>query len=636
MLLRLLKLNSYFKFKAIDIALLIMGGILSYFIFFHKLDANSIENWDEARYANSSFEMLQNKNFIVPYYNGSPEIWSVKPPLMNWIQVFFMKIFGPNELAVRLPSAIAALLTMLLIIWFCFRHLNSKQLGYFSALVLITSAGFIGYHVARTGDFDALLTLFTTSLLIFFILYLETEKTKYIYIFGLSILFAGITKGIAGFLFFPALFIIAVLYKKLISILKNKHFYISCISALTLILLLYFLRELQSPGYLKLVWKEELGGRFGTIIEGHQGPWNYYIDNLNIWQFNYWIIPFLLGVLIILFRTNEIVKSKSKIFYSFVIAITLYLFIISKADTKLAWYTAPIFPFISIIAALAITTALSNINLYFNNKVYLKYLFFILLSLIIFYAPLRKIILSNIEVYDDDFQIQASVMRKNNKFKNYKVPYYGYNGVIEFYSKILKSKGINTIVCNPKLLLVNDTVLVGQGKTLEIINANFKYNVIQEERNCNFIVITEIKEYLPVHYNDFENGSENYRSIDFKHSGSYSYLLKNDEYGYGIIISDKVNVKENNSLRINTKYYVSEIKPKIFLVASIEKDNKVFYRYSLGSEFSWAENNNWNSLELEFLIPPVPDDAIIKLYIYNPNKEIVYIDDFYVTIYLNH
>ena len=67
---------------------------------FYSLDHLPIRLFDESRLANSALEMNRNHDFLVVHYKLEPEMWSVKPPLMIWSQVFFMKIVGENELAV--------------------------------------------------------------------------------------------------------------------------------------------------------------------------------------------------------------------------------------------------------------------------------------------------------------------------------------------------------------------------------------------------------------------------------------------------------------------------------------------------------------------------------------------------------
>jgi len=108
-------------------------------------------------------------------------MWNTKPPLLIWVQVFLMRILGVNELAVRLPSAFAAFFTCIVLLIFFRRHLKNFWFGFISILVLVTSYGYIDLHASRTGDYDALLTLFTKLSGLFFFAFCATKNYKHIY-----------------------------------------------------------------------------------------------------------------------------------------------------------------------------------------------------------------------------------------------------------------------------------------------------------------------------------------------------------------------------------------------------------------------------------------------------------------------
>jgi len=76
-------------FKKYVFPIILLG--LVYFPLFFNLDRLPLMPFDEARVAMSSYEMSENYNFLVVHYDGKPEMWSTKPPLTNWAQVFFIK-----------------------------------------------------------------------------------------------------------------------------------------------------------------------------------------------------------------------------------------------------------------------------------------------------------------------------------------------------------------------------------------------------------------------------------------------------------------------------------------------------------------------------------------------------------------
>jgi len=185
--------------------------IIIYFPLFLHLDRLPIFLFDESRLAINAWEMSESGNLLMPTFQGETDMWNTKPPLMIWLQSLSIKLFGVNELAIRLPAAIAALLTVLYIGFFCWKNLNRPILGLMAILVLITTPGYITDHVSRTGDYDALLILFLVLFLFtcFRLPYskVDKEKNKLLILASLWLSLAVLTKGVAGLFFTPAILI---------------------------------------------------------------------------------------------------------------------------------------------------------------------------------------------------------------------------------------------------------------------------------------------------------------------------------------------------------------------------------------------------------------------------------------------
>jgi len=91
---------------------------------------------DEPRFAEASREMLQRKDFIVPWFNGLYRF--DKPPLIYWCQVACYRIFVENEFSARLPSVSFTVATALLLL-FWGRRLGNERVGFRAAILFITS-----------------------------------------------------------------------------------------------------------------------------------------------------------------------------------------------------------------------------------------------------------------------------------------------------------------------------------------------------------------------------------------------------------------------------------------------------------------------------------------------------------------
>src|SRR5262249_28272505 len=123
-------------------------------LFLVNLGGPSLWDLDEGRNAGCSGEMYARGDWIVPTFNA---VWRTdKPVLIYWLQIAAYRIFGVNELAARLPSALAALATVLL----CY-ELGSRMFGTATGLLggLIVASTALFCAAARFANPDALLNL---------------------------------------------------------------------------------------------------------------------------------------------------------------------------------------------------------------------------------------------------------------------------------------------------------------------------------------------------------------------------------------------------------------------------------------------------------------------------------------------
>jgi 4-amino-4-deoxy-L-arabinose transferase-like glycosyltransferase len=129
--------------------------------FFFGLGRVALLGPDEPRYAEIAREMFASGDWISPRLCGC--LWFEKPALIYWMSAAGYRWFGVNELAARLPVALTATLTVLLL-YFVTRRVASEAAGFMTALVLATSGMFIGY--ARVVSPDMPLTAAMTAALL--------------------------------------------------------------------------------------------------------------------------------------------------------------------------------------------------------------------------------------------------------------------------------------------------------------------------------------------------------------------------------------------------------------------------------------------------------------------------------------
>lgn len=466
-------------------------GILIYFVVFLKIDSFSMRWWDESLFAVNTYEMIHNGKYFSAYFDNLPDIYNTKPPLINWCQIIFVKLFGYTELALRLPSAIAACFSIIVLFIYIAKKINLIW-AWLSALILLTSSGFINFHTARTGDSDSLLTFFLLVGNICFINYCLHSKKRDIFIFFIFISLAFATKMFAALLFMPAYFVILIQQKKLKEFTLNWVSLIGVTLFFSSSIVLFYLRELDTPGYLRETLFRD-AGRFFNVIENHKEPVFFYIDNLFKSRFSLWSVLFIIGSSFILFSKNKIEK---KILPSMLLLIFVYLLIISISITKLEWYDMPIYPYLSVIAAYPLFLLIKNFNDKENSFAIIPTLFFIVTMFFYPYYIMFEKSQGN-TISNGEKLLEANeryIFKKNRENKNLddlKVYYSGQKSSLLFYKYKMAEKNQKLELVNNGLFKANDKVLVSNDSLKKELANKYKFLIIDSYDNAQVLQIID-------------------------------------------------------------------------------------------------------------------------------------------------
>ncbi|MGZ4089655.1 MAG: ArnT family glycosyltransferase [Bacteroidia bacterium] len=464
--------------------------VLTYFIVFLKLDSFHIRWWDESMFAVNTYEMLHNGKYFSVYFDGAADIFNTKPPLTSWVQIIFVKAMGYNELAVRLPSAIAAALSILLLFKFMAEQFDLIW-AWLSALILLTSVGFINFHTARTADADSMLTFFLLATNIYFLKYLLSDGKKYIFLFFVFISFAFATKMYAALLFTPAYLIILIWQKKLKDFVMNKAFLSGFILFLFISVSLIYLREQDTPGYInEILFKD--AGRIFKVVENHKESPVFYFDNLFTRRFSIWFILLIVGSLFAFFSKNK--NEKSLLLHLFILNI-VYLTIITISITKLEWYDMPLYPYLSIVAAYPLCFLLEKIYFLEHATTKQKILFVGVIFAYPYFYMFDKsqgnTIPNGEKILEANERYIFKSVKENKNLDGVKVYYSGYKGSLLFYKYKLAEKNQRIELVSEGSFGVNDKVLVSNDSLKTLLSQNLKYKAIDSYGKAQLLQITE-------------------------------------------------------------------------------------------------------------------------------------------------
>jgi len=138
----------------ISISRLLILAVITAAVFLYGLGKAELWDRDEPRNARASVEMLERSDWTVPTFNG--ELRVHKPVLLYWGQMLSYLSLGQSEFTARLPSALAAILTVFTIALLASRLSGNPRgisaAGFWSATVLATCLMMVMAGRAATPD----------------------------------------------------------------------------------------------------------------------------------------------------------------------------------------------------------------------------------------------------------------------------------------------------------------------------------------------------------------------------------------------------------------------------------------------------------------------------------------------------
>ncbi|MGI9552247.1 MAG: ArnT family glycosyltransferase [Aurantibacter sp.] len=201
----------------------------------------------EARYAEIARLMVETGNWLVPQIDYGIPFWA-KPPLSTWLAASSIKIFGVNELAVRLPSFLLHLSILAgLGLWLRLKKLSP----YLLAFILLTTPEFI-LHMGVVSTDTVLGVCVVLVMLSFWEATKKNPEPFWKYLFFIALGLGLLAKGpIVLILTLPPILGWIALHRiNLFEQLKKLQWRPGLILMAIIASPWYILAELQSPGFL--------------------------------------------------------------------------------------------------------------------------------------------------------------------------------------------------------------------------------------------------------------------------------------------------------------------------------------------------------------------------------------------------
>ncbi|HJQ26083.1 MAG TPA: glycosyltransferase family 39 protein [Blastocatellia bacterium] len=325
--------------------------VVSLVTFFFGLGRLALLGPDEPRYAEIAREMFTSGDWISPRLCGC--LWFEKPALIYWMSGLSYRLLGVGELAARLPVAVAATLTVLLL-YFVIKRVASMRVAFFAGLALATCGMFIGYARVASPDMPLAAAMTAALLAGFLATQAGGRKRTLLWVTSFAAMaVAVLAKGLPGIALVVLIFVVYLIWMRRTDAINWREALLG-VTVFSLIAATWYVPVTLRHGnqFLYEFFFRHHFERFTSNEFGHPQPFYFFfpvaVAGLLPWP------AFLLPAIARLRRLQPRHDARHALLaFAWVWAAVIILFF-SFSGSKLPGYILPAFPALAIIVGFEI------------------------------------------------------------------------------------------------------------------------------------------------------------------------------------------------------------------------------------------------------------------------------------------
>ena len=296
------------------------------------LGGGALRDWDEATYAAVAREGYESGSWTSLRLDG--RLYAEKAPLVFWCMEACYSLLGVSETTARLPSALFGIAGVILAYRIA-RRLAARPAAQLAALVLVTAPEWLSY--SRQAMLDVPLATCLEAAL------LGALEGRWPLI-GIGLGAAAMVKGPAALVVLPVLGVWALTGTE-----RRRQAVKGFLLAVALAAPWHVAQVvLHGDAFVGWYFGFNVVGRLSAAVEGHQGPWWFYLDYMFGWTSPWhW-----LGAVALAVTTTRVIRARSDPGRALVLAwFWTVLIAFTAAPTKLPWYVVPAYPALAVVTA---------------------------------------------------------------------------------------------------------------------------------------------------------------------------------------------------------------------------------------------------------------------------------------------
>jgi 4-amino-4-deoxy-L-arabinose transferase-like glycosyltransferase len=311
--------------------------------------------------------MRERGDYVIPYFNDKYRF--DKPPLIYWTQIASYSLFGENEFAARLPSAVAAALTAVLLFGWG-RRIGGDRTGWWAAIIFSLCLQTFVHAKASVADMWLVFFVTAASWAAFELLAdslgashaEETARPRAVegtnrhhkywrLLFYIALGLGFLAKGPLAWL--PLLTVLSTkLFARGPSLTRRFWFVTGMLGALAIVCAWAIPALIRTNGeYFNVGIGRHVVERSFNVMEGHgANSWNTYLAAMPFYFLTVFISFFPWSIKLPAL-TKHLWRQRDATDKYLISGILIVFIIMSLVKTKLPHYTLPAFPLLSLLLA---------------------------------------------------------------------------------------------------------------------------------------------------------------------------------------------------------------------------------------------------------------------------------------------
>jgi 4-amino-4-deoxy-L-arabinose transferase-like glycosyltransferase len=330
---------------------LLVPVALAAIVYLASTASRPVIDYDEGHYSQVAVHMVTHGDWVTPYANGIRFL--EKPPLLYWMTAASFEIFGINEFALRLPTALAVI-ALVMTITLIGRRTWGDRTGLVAGLCTAFSAGTFLFTIETLHDIWLVLFI-TVAMYAFHEWYLEPENSlRRALLFYVSVAGAVMSKSLVGLAFPLGIVVVFYLLSREWPRWRSMHILPGSALVLALTVPWHWLAAMRNPGFL---WDFFVNEQFLRFLNRHDPPVLWSLPLLTFWALiPVWFFPWT-AFLPAAFAAGRRVNGRQQ--HALVVLVMAWVGVILgffSISGRLEHYAFPVLPALSLMVGLALSS----------------------------------------------------------------------------------------------------------------------------------------------------------------------------------------------------------------------------------------------------------------------------------------